>query len=282
MLPTPPVVLSIAGFDPSSGAGVTADVKTIAAHDCCGVTCITALTVQSTAGVRRVDPVAPDLVQATLEELVSDVPIAAVHIGMLATKAIVGVVAEFLARHRLPYIVLDPVLRSSSGTALLDPPGVRLLVEKLFPRVDVTTPNVDEAAALTGMAVTNPEQMKAAAGRLHELGARAVVVTGGHLDPATDLLSFPGPTGLEEQLFQSQRLNSSSTHGTGCAFSTALACQLACGKSLPEAVGSAKAYVMAAIERAYPLGRGIGPVNHLYELQKTKPGAAGSNYRRPK
>jgi hydroxymethylpyrimidine/phosphomethylpyrimidine kinase len=265
MFPAPPVVLSIAGFDPTSGAGMTADIKTIAAHDCYGVTCITALTVQSTAGVKRVDPVAPDLVQAMLEELIADVPIAAVHVGMLATEGVVRVVSGFLVRHKLAHIVLDPVLRSSSGAGLLELAGVRLVVEKLLPLAEVITPNIDEAAALTGMAVTNLGEMKAAAGRLHELGAKAVVITGGHLDPAADLLSFSGPKGWEEHVFQSERLNSNSTHGTGCAFSTALACNLARGCPLPEAVSSAKAYVTAAIANAYPLGRGIGPVNHMYK-----------------
>jgi len=262
-MPTaPPIILSIAGFDPSSGAGVTADIKTMLAHGCYGVTCITAITVQSTRGVRQVHPTAPELVQQTLEELVADMSIAAVHVGMLATEGVVRVVADFLAKVQLTHVVLDPILKSSSGADLLEPGAVGVVVEKLLPLAEVVTPNVDEAGALTGMAVTNLGQMKAAAGRLHELGARSVVITGGHLDPATDLLSFRGAAGLEQQVFQSEHLNSTSTHGTGCAFATALACNLARGSSLIEAVGAAKAYVTAAIANAYALGRGIGPVNH--------------------
>src|SRR5450755_3554859 len=129
---TPPVVLTIAGFDPSSGAGVTADIKTIAAHDCYGVACITALTVQSTQGVRRVLPVAPEMVRETLGELAADFHLAAVHIGMLGSGIMVQAVADFLADRKLANVVLDPVLKASSGAELLDVPGIRLLAEKLF------------------------------------------------------------------------------------------------------------------------------------------------------
>ena len=265
---TPPVVLTIAGFDPSSGAGVTADIKTIAAHDCYGVACITALTVQSTRGVRRVFPVAPEVVRETLEELAGDFQLAAVHIGMLGSGILVHAVADFLADRKLANVVLDPVLRASSGADLLDGLGIRLLAEKLFPLATVITPNVDEAAALTGLEVSNLEQMRAAAARLRGMDAAAVVVTGGHLDPAVDLLSVRAAGGVEEdaeeKVFQSDRLRSNSTHGTGCAFSTALACNLANGQSLGEAVSRAKAYVADAIKAAYLLGRGTGPVNHLY------------------
>jgi hydroxymethylpyrimidine/phosphomethylpyrimidine kinase len=161
-------------------------------------------------------------------------------------------------------VVLDPILKASSGADLLDGAGIRLLAEKLFPLATVITPNVDEAAALTGLEVSNLEQMRAAAARLQAMGAAAVVVTGGHLDPAVDLLTFTSAGGVEESAFRSDRLRSNSTHGTGCAFSTALACNLANGNSLDEAVSQAKAYVAGAIRKAYPLGHGTGPVNHLY------------------
>ncbi len=266
----PPVVLTIAGFDPSSGAGVTADIKTIAAHGCYGVACITALTVQSTSGVRRVEPVSAELVGDTLRELVSDVDVAAVHIGMLGSGKVVKVVADFLAREKLPNLVLDPILRSSSGTDLLDATGAKLLCEKLLPLATVVTPNLDEASALTGLAVTNPEQMRAAAAKLHEMGAAAVVVTGGQLEKAIDLLSFTSQRGAEQEIFKSERQRSNSTHGTGCAFATAVSCHLAQGRGLPEAVLLAKAYVTAAIANAHPLGRGTGPVHHLYRMHQQR------------
>ena len=167
----PPVVLTIAGFDPGSGAGITADIKTIAAHGCYGVACITALTVQSTGGVRRVETVDAGLVTETLAELASDVEIAAVHVGMLGSGKVVRAVADFLEQQKLPNIVLDPILKSSSGADLLDAAGARLLTEKLIPLATVLTPNVDEASALTGLPVTDPEQMRAAARKLHEMGA---------------------------------------------------------------------------------------------------------------
>ena len=266
----PPVVLTIAGFDPSSGAGITADIKTIAAHGCYGVACITALTVQSTGGVRRIETVDAGLVTETLAELASDVEIAAVHLGMLGSAKVVRAVADSLAQQRLPNIVLDPILKSSSGADLLDAAGARLLTEKLIPLATVVTPNVDEASALTGLPVTDPEQMRAAARRLHEMGALAVVVTGGHLEKAIDLLSFTSSRGIQQELFKSARLKSNSTHGTGCAFATAVACHLALGRGLPEAVLLAKAYVAAAISNAHPLGRGIGPVHHLYRMQEQR------------
>src|SRR5271170_4809598 len=266
----PPVVLTIAGFDPGSGAGITADIKTIAAHGCYGVACITALTVQSTGGVRRVETVDAGLVTETLAELASDVEIAAVHVGMLGSGKVVRAVADFLEQQKLPGIVLDPILKSSSGADLLDAAGARLLTEKLIPLATVLTPNVDEASALTGLPVTDPEQMRAAARKLHEMGASAVVVTGGHLEKAIDLLSFTSSRGIQQELFKSARLKSNSTHGTGCAFATSIACHLAMGRGLPEAVLLAKAYVAAAINNAHPLGHGIGPVHHLYRMQQQR------------
>src|SRR5271170_1137072 len=163
----PPVVLTIAGFDPGSGAGITADIKTIAAHGCYGVACITALTVQSTGGVRRVETVDAGLVSETLAELASDVEIAAVHVGMLGSGAVVRAVADFLVARRLPNVVLDPILKSTSGIELLDAAGARLLAGKLLPIATVVTPNIHEAAVLTGMAVSDPQQMMAAARKLH-------------------------------------------------------------------------------------------------------------------
>lgn len=264
----PPVVLTIAGFDPSSGAGVTADIKTIAAHGCYGVACITAITVQSTAGVRRVDAMDPVLVTQTLDELASDVDISAVHIGMLGSARIVAAVADFLGTERPPNVVLDPILKSSSGAELLDRSGAKLLIERLIPLADVITPNTEEAAVLTGLRVTDLDEMKAAASRLHEMGARAMVVTGGHLDKAIDLLSFTTGKGIEQEIFKAELQKSKSTHGTGCAFATAMACHLALDRGLAEAALLAKTYVTAAIAAGHPLGKGNGPVHHLYRMNQ--------------
>jgi len=275
----PPVVLTIAGFDPSSGAGVTADIKTIAAHGCYGIACITAITVQSTAGVKRVEPADPALVADTLEELASDFDISAVHIGMLGSGKIVKVVADFLQagggsrgrnRARLPNIVLDPILKSSSGADLLDAPGTRILIERLIPLADVVTPNVDEAAAITGLKIKELDEMKAAASKLHEMGASAVVITGGDLEKAIDLLSFRTKAGIEQEIFKAERQRSNSTHGTGCAFATAMACHLAQERGLAEATLLAKTYVTAAISNGQEVGKGTGPVNHLYRMNQQR------------
>jgi hydroxymethylpyrimidine/phosphomethylpyrimidine kinase len=256
MPPTPPVVLTIAGFDPSSGA-------------CYGVACITALTVQSTRGVQRTEAMAAEMVRETLDELAGDIPIAAVHIGMLGDRAVAEAVAGFLEDAKLPNVVLDPVLRSSSGAVLLEGKGSAVLVERLLPLATVVTPNIDEAADLTGLVVSNPEEMRVAAERLHAMGAANVVVTGGHLEKAIDVLGFTTPVGaFEFEVFQSPRLATTSTHGTGCAFATALACHLAQGRSMPESVLLTKAYVAAAIANAHPLGTGHGPVHHLYRMNE--------------
>jgi hydroxymethylpyrimidine/phosphomethylpyrimidine kinase len=291
MAEKPPVVLTIAGFDPSSGAGVTADIKTIAAHGCYGVACITAMTVQSTAGVRRVAPSDPALVLETLEELAADLDIAAVHIGMLGSGKVAKAVADFLApavgqtlgrsgrpaKSRLPNIVLDPILKSSSGADLLDAAGTKILIERLIPLADVVTPNVDEAEAITGIRVTELEEMKAASAKLHEMGAMAVVITGGHLDKAMDLLSFATKRGIEQEIFKAERQRSNSTHGTGCAFATAMACHLALDRGLAEAALLAKTYVTAAIANGQTLGRGTGPVHHLYRMGQQRRAAGSGN-----
>jgi hydroxymethylpyrimidine/phosphomethylpyrimidine kinase len=267
----PPVILSIAGYDPSSGAGITADVKTAVAQHCYAVTCITALTVQSTQGVFGVEPVDPELVSRALETLADDLEVAAVRVGMLGSGAIAATVADFLAERRLPNIVLDPVLRSSSGAILLDEPGREVLIQRLLPLADVITPNIDEAAILAGIQPAAPgapwdevlPALRAMAEKLRQLGSRAVVITGGHLAQANDYLSYEGAAGsFSEEVFPGMHLESRSTHGTGCAFATALACQLAHGKTVPEAVRAAKEYVGKAIAAAYSLGRGRGPINH--------------------
>src|SRR5450432_1553052 len=237
MSQSPPVVLTIAGFDPASGAGVTADIKTIAAHGCYGIAAITAMTVQSTAGVRTVVLIDPSLLAETLDELASDLRISAVHIGMLGSGEIASRVAGFLEKAKPPKVVLDPILKSSSGASLLDEAGVGVLKERLLPLVTVITPNVHEATALTGIPIDNVDDMKRAAERLQEMGAKSVVITGGHLARAIDLLNEKGQP---VQVFQAHLVPSTNTHGTGCAFSTAIACHLALGRSLSSALLAAK------------------------------------------
>jgi hydroxymethylpyrimidine/phosphomethylpyrimidine kinase len=270
---TRPVALTIAGFDPGSGAGVTADLKTFAAHGIYGVACISALTVQSTLGVRAVEPLSASLVRQTLECLAEDVSLSGVKIGMLGSSAVAGEVVSFLteqsaklARER---IVLDPVLRSTSGTLLIDVNGIRIIREQLLHRVGWITPNTQELAILIGEDSIGREQVPAAAVRLKEMAVRSgnqelnVVVTGGHLGRPDDFLL----TAEGDQVWLSgERIDTKSTHGTGCAFSSALLCELISGLGPRDAVAAAKAYVTEALRSAYPVGKGNGPMNHLFRL----------------
>lgn len=253
----PRVVLTVAGYDPSSGAGVTADIKTIAAHGCYGVSCITALTVQSTRGVMRVEPLAGSLIAETLEQLFDDVEISAVKIGMLGSVEAAKAVTQVLDRHNVRHVVLDPIIKSSSGARLISEEGLQFLKEQLLRKASVITPNVEEAATLAGMVVANAAEMEAAAARLHHLGPRNVIITGGHLDSPHDLISRAGQP---SRLLKGRRIPGTSTHGTGCAFSTSLACELALGRDLLQAARAAKRFVTSALQIAPAIGKGIGPV----------------------
>jgi hydroxymethylpyrimidine/phosphomethylpyrimidine kinase len=269
-VPSPPVALTIAGFDPGSGAGITADLKTFAAHRIYGVACISAMTVQSTLGVRAVEPLPAMLVRQTLECLAEDVSLSGIKIGMLGSSAVVGEVSSFLTvqsatipRER---IVLDPVLRSTSGTPLIDRDGVRVIREELLSRVGWITPNIDELALLVDSSLER-EEVPAAAARLQAMAARLgndalnVVVTGGHLSRPDDFLLTASGAG---NWLSGEKIITNATHGTGCAFSSALLCELISGRSSKEAVAAAKAYVTEALRSAYPVGKGKGPMNHLF------------------
>lgn len=268
----PPVVLTIAGFDPSSGAGITADLKTIAAHGCYGLAVATALTVQNTRGVFGLEPVSPITVRESIRRLAEDFEIGAVKIGMLDNGEAAEAVAECLEQFALTNVVLDPILRSSSGATLLDDAGMEVLRRRLIPLANVITPNMAEAAALTGTEGSDGTECTDLRARiLLGVGAKAVIITGGDLDQADDLLITPGPN-FDPQIvrLEGEHIESDATHGTGCAFSTSIACGLAYGLGLEEAVRKAKNYVRRAIESAPPLGRGKGPLNHLWPLFEQK------------
>jgi hydroxymethylpyrimidine/phosphomethylpyrimidine kinase len=259
-------VLTIAGSDPSGGAGVQGDLKTFAAHGVYGMAVITALTVQNTRGVTRVEPVAPDLVGEQIAAVVSDIEPQAIKIGMLATGPIVRVVARVVAHHcrgrtaSIPVaIIVDPVMTATGGGVLLDADGVVAIRDDLLPLATVVTPNTIEAERLTGLPVRSVADAHRAAARLVSLGAAAAIVTGGHLDgPPVDIL-FDGVRAIE---FTGPRVDSTDTHGTGCAFSSALAARLSLGDSIEAATRHAKAYVAEAIGRAPHLGAGRGPLGH--------------------
>src|SRR5881396_2590225 len=233
----PPILLTIAGFDPSCGAGTAADLKTFAAHGCYGVAAVTSLTVQNTQGVETVHNTPSAELWAQLEVLAKDCDIAAVKIGMLGNRGNAVVVGEFLDAHKFAHVVLDPVMKSSTGTELLDAGGVKYVATELLKRASVFTPNVPEAELLTGLEIKDLAAMEAAARKLVEMGARAVIVKGGHMERAVDVL-FDGT-----EIFQlaGDRVKEETLHGTGCTFASAFAAQLAAGRPLFEAATLAKA-----------------------------------------
>jgi hydroxymethylpyrimidine/phosphomethylpyrimidine kinase len=267
---TPPILLTVAGFDPSCGAGIVADIKTFAAHGCYGLAAITAITVQNTQGVEDVQNAPSATLRAQLETLAKDSDIAAVKIGMLGNRGNAAVVAEFLDAHKFAHVVHDPVMKSSSGAELLDAAGIKYITTELLKRATVITPNVPEAEILTGMTIKDIGDMEAAARKMVEWGAHAVIVKGGHMERAVDVLF----DGNEIVALAGDRVREETLHGTGCAFAAAIAAQLASGRPLVEAAMLAKAYVTKAIEKSYPTGKGRSPLDHFYR-HKIEPPARG-------
>jgi hydroxymethylpyrimidine/phosphomethylpyrimidine kinase len=274
---SPKTILTIAGFDPSSGAGVTADLAVIAAHGHFGTAAITALTVQSTLGVKAVDPVDPKLLEETLEYLVADLRPDGIKIGMLASEENVRVVAKFLLQFQREYggttipVVLDPVMRSSSGRELLSASAIAAMKKELLHLVSWVTPNTMELSILDERPVTTPEEMEVAAISLtQEWVDLAVAATGGHLgegsDDILDIIIETHGKGGDWQ--RGPRIESRSTHGTGCAYSTALLCGLVSGKYDFAAARAAKEYVAEAIRSAQPVGQGNGPMNLLWPIRR--------------
>jgi hydroxymethylpyrimidine/phosphomethylpyrimidine kinase len=259
----PPILLTIAGFDPSCGAGTVADLKTFAAHGCYGVAAITSLTVQNTLGVEAVHNTPAAELREQLEILVKDCEIAAVKIGMLGNRGNAVAVGEFLDAHKFAIVVHDPVMKSSSGTELLDASGVKYIATELLKRASVITPNVEEAQVLSGLEIKDIAAMEAAARKMAEMGARAVIVKGGHMDRAVDVVF----DGNEMVQLGGDKVKFENTHGTGCTFASALAAQLAAGRGLIEAATLAKAYVTKAIEKGYAIGKGRVPLDHFYRLK---------------
>ncbi len=254
------IALSIAGSDSGGGAGIQADLLTFAAHGVHGTTAITAITAQNTVAVTGWQALAPAMVRAQIEAVADDMEVAALKTGMLANRAIIEEVARVIAECGLRNLVVDPVMVAKSGDRLLDAEAEAAYVERLFPLAALITPNLPEAAALLRRPITSVAEMKDAALDLRRLGARAVLVKGGHLrgDP-TDVL-WDGTT-LHE--LPTARIDTKNTHGTGCTYSAAITARLAWGDDLATAVRGAKAYLTAAIEESYSPGRGHGPVRHL-------------------
>jgi hydroxymethylpyrimidine/phosphomethylpyrimidine kinase len=257
------VVLTIAGSDSGGGAGIQADLRTFAAHGVHGTSAITAVTAQNSVAVLDWVALDPHMVVAQIEAVAGDMPVSAAKTGMLATTAIVEAVAETVARLRLPFLVVDPVMVAKSGDRLLDRDAEMAYRERLLKHATVLTPNLAEAEALLGRPVRTLADMREAARALLALGPRAVVVKGGHLEgDAVDV--FAEGSRLEE--LTAPRVATANTHGTGCTYSAAIAARLALGHELLEAVRGAKDYLTEAIRRSYSVGRGHGPVDHLHPL----------------
>lgn len=257
-------VLSIAGSDSSGGAGIQADIKTIAAHKLFAETALTALTAQNTLGVTGVLDVDPAFVTAQIDAVFEDIRPAAVKVGMVSSVAIIQAVADALARHGAKNVVVDPVMVATSGARLIDEDAVEALRARLLPLADVLTPNMPEAAVLCGFPVEEEASMERAARTLAEQTGGAVLVKGGHgASRADDVLATAA--GVEPRWLRAPRIDTPNTHGTGCTLSSAIACGLARGWSVDEAVRSAKDYVYGALSTGLNLGKGSGPLDHMWE-----------------
>ena len=256
-------VLSIAGSDSGGGAGIQADLKTFAALGCYGMTAIAALTAQNTVGVSGIHAVPPDFLEAQIRAVVEDIGVDAVKLGMLHAPDIAMVVARAIDRHGLPNVVLDPVMVATSGDRLVTPDTAAVLVRELFPRAAIVTPNLDEAALLIGRPIESADALDAAADALLAMGARAVLLKGGHL-PCAEVVDVFATAEGDRMRLASPRIESRNLHGTGCTLSSAIAAHLALGHALPAAVERARAFVTAAIAAGADVrvGAGHGPLNH--------------------
>jgi len=255
--------LTIAGSDSSGGAGIQADLKTMCAHGVYGMTAITALTAQNTTGVSGIFDATPEFIGQQLDAVFTDIFPDAVKIGMLSNKEIIQVVGEKLKQYKAKNIVLDPVMVSTSGSKLIKDDAIAQMVSQLFPLATVITPNIPETEVLTGMKIENQEQMIEAGKVLNKQLNTAVLVKGGHsINDANDVLV----TSQKVTVIPGERINNPNTHGTGCTLSSAIACNLAKGKTLEEAIVLAKKYLSNALRDNMDLGKGSGPVNHLYKI----------------
>jgi len=256
-------VLTIAGSDSSGGAGIQADIKTITAHRMYAMSAITALTAQNTTGVYGIMDVAAEFVGQQLDCIFTDIVPDAVKIGMVSNSEIVRVIAEKLVRYGAKNIVVDPVMVSTSGSKLLSDEAVGALKTTLLPLGAVITPNIPEAEVLCGFEIKTQDDMVKAARTIVQRYRGAVLVKGGHLvSDATDLLYENGTP----RWFRSERVLNPNTHGTGCTLSSAIACNLAAGKSMDESIGRAKEYLTGALNAMLDLGKGSGPLDHMYDL----------------
>ena len=256
-------VLSIAGSDCSGGAGIQADIKTITANGLYAMSVITALTAQNTQAVQAVEVTSPEMVGKQMDSVFTDIFPDAVKIGMVPNSEIAEVIAAKLVEYKVNNIVLDPVMVATSGDRLIEEDAIATISGKLFPLATLITPNIPEAEVLSGQKIQIQEDMMRCAKKLSEDFNVAVLLKGGHLvEEANDYFYFSG----QDKFFRAERIETKNTHGTGCTLSSAIACGLAKGKNLEESIADAKIYLTAAIKSGLELGKGCGPVNHVWNI----------------
>ncbi len=256
-------VLTIAGSDCSGGAGVQADLKTMSAHGVFGMSVIVSVVAENTARVIDIQDVTPEMIEKQIDAVFEDIVPDAVKIGMLSTPACMKAVAGKLDQYQPEHVVIDPVMYAKNGCPLMNPDAVGALIELILPHADVLTPNIPEAECITGMEIHNSADMEEAAKKIYAMGVRGVLVKGGHaIGNALDVLY----DGKEFHHFETQRINTKNTHGTGCTLSSAIASNLALGYDIPEAVKRAKDYVTDAIIHSLAIGNGCGPLNHFCRI----------------
>ncbi|WP_352420417.1 bifunctional hydroxymethylpyrimidine kinase/phosphomethylpyrimidine kinase [Proteiniborus sp.] len=258
-------VLTIAGSDSSGGAGIQADLKTFSAHGVFGMSVITAITAQNTQGVFGVQDISVDMIEKQIDAIFDDIKVHALKIGMVSQIETIKVISGKLKQYSPENIVVDPVMISKSGYDLLAPEAKETLIKELLPLATIATPNIPEAQVISGMSINSLKQMEEAAIKIHSLGAKNVLIKGGHMeDDATDVLY----NGDKFIYFKSERINTKNTHGTGCTLSSAIASNLAKDFTIEESVANAKDYITTAIKHSLSLGKGVGPTNHFYTLYK--------------
>jgi hydroxymethylpyrimidine kinase/phosphomethylpyrimidine kinase len=264
-----PVVLTIAGLDPSGGAGIIADIKTFSAFGCFPTAAITSLTFQNTVGVFGVSHQTAETVRSQIEPVISDFRIAAIKTGMLPSAEVIAEVARLIRENNLPHPVVDPVVRSTSGYDLIDEESLEALIKHLFPISRLITPNLPEAERIARQEIKNAQDIETAARAMQQMGAKNVLIKGGHFQDselATDFLFQDERVSI----FSEPWIDTEATHGTGCTLSSAIAANLALGKDLESSVAAAKKFVTEAIRRAPLIGHGHSPVNHLVNIQSLK------------
>ncbi|WP_032121209.1 bifunctional hydroxymethylpyrimidine kinase/phosphomethylpyrimidine kinase [Clostridium amazonitimonense] len=258
-------VLSIAGSDCSGGAGIQADLKTFSAHGVFGMSVIAAVVAENTSRVIDIQDVTPDMIQKQIDAVFEDIDVDAVKVGMLSTPSSMKAVAEKFRQHKPKNIVIDPVMYAKNGCPLMEPSAVDTLIKVVIPWADVLTPNIPEAEKISAMKILSISDMETAAKKIHEMGCKNVVVKGGHaVGNAIDVLY----DGQEFYHYETHRIHTKNTHGTGCTFSSAIASNLALGLSISQAVELAKQYVTTAIEHALDIGKGNGPTHHFYDMYR--------------